>query len=444
MSTPRNATLPPTANAAADRDARGCPVTGADAASLAHFEQALSNTLAWRGGADEPLERALQAAPGMVMARVLQGWLLVLGRDRRRIQQGRPVLERARQVQGPHERERLHLAAIAAVLDDDYPLARALLGQLLRQTPHDVLALHAAHSLDYLTGDIEQLSDRVAQVLPAWDESLPGHHAVLSMQAFGLAERGEVAAAERAARAALALNPLDARAHHVMAHVFETTDRPAEGARWLEQHAQAWSTSRAVATHCAWHLALFCLALGDTAGAIDLFDRCIPAARSGDLADLIDASALLWRLQLFGVDLGPRWQALAAAWAPHIDDHYCSFGDVHAMLAFAGARDEVRVQRLLHSLEAAQSQPTRYGMMTRRLGLPACRALAAFGRGEHTLAITLLASLPAEAHRLGGSHAQRDVLHLTLLQAVERIRRPVAAPRGQRGDADSSIRTISA
>ena len=46
------------------------------------------------------------------------------------------------------------------------------------------------------------------------------------------------------------------------------------------------------------------------------------------------------------------------------------------------------------------------------------------GRGNDTLAVTLLASLPALAHRLGGSHAQRDVLHLTLLRAVERVRRP--------------------
>jgi hypothetical protein len=50
--------------------------------------------------------------------------------------------------------------------------------------------------------------------------------------------------------------------------------------------------------------------------------------------------------------------------------------------------------------------------------------LIAFGRGNDTLAINLLASLPALAHRLGGSHAQRDVLHLTLLKAIGRIRQP--------------------
>ena len=47
----------------------------------------------------------------------------------------------------------------------------------------------------------------------------------------------------------------------------------------------------------------------------------------------------------------------------------------------------------------------------------------AFGDGDDARAIMLLGSLPALAHRLGGSHAQRDVLNLTLLRAVERTRR---------------------
>jgi hypothetical protein len=58
--------------------------------------------------------------------------------------------------------------------------------------------------------------------------------------------------------------------------------------------------------------------------------------------------------------------------------------------------------------------------------MPACRGLIAFGRGDHPMAIELLASMPAQVHRLGGSHAQRDVLHLTLMQAIEGIRRPAS------------------
>ena len=123
-------------------------------------------------------------------------------------------------------RERMHLAALGAVLDDDYERAKAQLGEVLREQPRDVLALQVAHAFDYVTGDTARMHDRVAAVLPAWSSGLPGYHSVLAMHAFALEECGEFERAEQAARAALALNPLDARAHHVMAHVFEMTDRP--------------------------------------------------------------------------------------------------------------------------------------------------------------------------------------------------------------------------
>ena len=98
-----------------------------------------------------------------------------------------------------------------------------------------------------------------------------------------------------------------------------------------------------------------------------------PATRAKS-ADLIDAAALLWRIQLRGGDAGPRWTELAAAWAPHIEDGFCSFNDLHAMLAFVGARDWHRAQRLESTLARSQSLPTRHGATTRRLGLrPAAR-----------------------------------------------------------------------
>jgi len=53
-----------------------------------------------------------------------------------------------------------------------------------------------------------------------------------------------------------------------------------------------------------------------------------------------------------------------------------------------------------------------------------CLQLLAALVATAALATTLLASLPVHAHRLGGSHAQRDVLHLTLLKAIEHLRRP--------------------
>ncbi len=404
-------------------DARECHISGATPAALDAYERALAAFQGWRVGTEVQIELALREAPDFVMAYVLQAWLLTCSRDLQRVQSARAWLARAINLPG-NEREQGHLAALSAVLNDDLDRCKALLGDLLREQPRDALALQVAHVFDYLTGDSACLANRVPSVLPAWSHDLPGYHAVLAMHAFGLEENGEYARAEEVALAALELNPLDARAHHVMAHVFEMSERPDEGIRWLNANAASWSIDTVVATHCWWHLALFHLAKGQIDEALGLYDRRIRAGFSNEVADLIDAAALLWRVDLAGGESGSRWEELAAAWAPHIDDAYCSFTDIHAMLAFVGAGDWDTAQRLERSLVINSSQPTRHGRTTRLLGLPAGRALIAYGQGDDSLAITLLASLPPFAHRLGGSHAQRDVLHLTLAHAVDRFRRP--------------------
>jgi hypothetical protein len=57
---------------------------------------------------------------------------------------------------------------------------------------------------------------------------------------------------------------------------------------------------------------------------------------------------------------------------------------------------------------------------TREVGHPAARAIMAFGDGNYAEAVRLLRPIRGIAHRFGGSHAQRDVLDLTLVEAAFR------------------------
>ena len=397
-------------------DQRTNGMSGATPAAIAAYEQAVFAFQNWRRGADDHVAAALREAPDFVMAHALQAYMLVCSRDPEQVRSARAVLERLGSLPAS-DRERLHFSAIAAVVGDDYERAKGHLGRILELDPRDALALHVAHSFDHLTGDIEYLNERVAAVLPAWSSDLAGYSAVLAMHAFGLEEAGAFQRAEQTALAALALDGENARAHHVMAHVFEMTDRPEAGVRWLIEYRDRWQTDTVVATHCWWHLALFHLSLGDPDQSLALYDRRIRVSSSSGIADLIDASALLWRIQLHGGDPGHRWMELASAWAPHIDDGFCSFNDVHAMLAFVGGRHWRLARRLENALAGMQLSSTRHGQTTRLLGLPACSALIAFGEGDNDLAIELFEQLPPRAYQLGGSHAQRDVLYLTLQSA---------------------------
>ena len=60
-------------------------------------------------------------------------------------------------------------------------------------------------------------------------------------------------------------------------------------------------------------------------------------------------------------------------------------------------------------------------MMSREIGVPACEAFAAFGRGDYALTIELLMPVRGKANRMGGSHAQRDMFSWTLTEAALRL-----------------------
>ena len=423
-------------------DFRGYAISGATPAALEVYERALATFQSWRSGAQSKLAPALHDAPAFVMAHVMQAYLHLSSRDPALVQAAKPVLVKATALPA-NSRERLHLAAIAAVLADDYEGAKAILDNLLQEFQRDVLALQVAHALDYVTGDVARLGERLPGVLPAWSGDLPGYHAVLAMHAFGLGECGQYERAGELAHQALSLDAFDARAHHVLAHVFEMTGRAEAGLDWMYRNIPYWAVDTVVATHCWWHVALFHLAEGDVERALSLYDRRVRSGRSRAISDMIDATSLLWRIDLQGGDTGNRWSELASAWAPHIADGFCSFSDLHAMMAFVGGRRWKLAGRLERTLAWRQSQRTRHGYTTRQVGLPVGRALIAFGRGDYSGAIGLLGSVPALAQRIGGSHAQRDVLHLTLLRAVENVRRPASRP-GIVADVASRLPSIRA
>ena len=404
----------------APRDARGCEVTGGNPHALEHYERALGGFLAWTGEPRAEARRALEEAPGFVMGHMLEAELHLCSRDPEDMQGALRSLRRAQQLP-QNARERMHVAAVATALRGDYDRARQLLACILARHPRDLLALAVSHTIDHYLGDTLDLRGRVAAVLPAWSRADTGYHGVLAMHAFGLGEAGEYGRAEDAALAALELEPRDIRAHHARAHVLEMQGRSGQGLRWMGERAEYWTGAGPSSTHVWWHLALYHLELGGAGHALELYDRRIAAAPVPSLSELIDASALLWRLELHGTEPGPRWRQLAERWAPHAEDAFCAFNDLHAMLAFVGARRTDLARRLLRAQRRRLAHGGTNETMLRVVGLPACQALAAFGDEDYARAAALLRGLPDVSHRLGGSHAQRGLIGLTLRAAQEKI-----------------------
>lgn len=261
------------------------------------------------------------------------------------------------------------------------------------------------------------LRDRIARALPHWGRSLPGYHAVIGMHAFGLEESGDYAQAEKQGRLSVELEPRDGWGQHSVAHVMEMTNRPRDGVAWMRGNVDAWSPDSFFAVHNWWHLAVYHLELEQIDEVLRLYDGPIYGKRSTVILEMIDAAALLWRLHLRGVHLGDRWEALADNWTPHIGAGNYVFNDVHAAMAFAGSRRPQSLQALLETQRAAMGSAGDNAYFAREVGHSATLAIQAFGEGSYAEAVRLLRPIRNIAHRFGGSHAQRDVLDLTLIEA---------------------------
>ncbi len=243
---------------------------------------------------------------------------------------------------------------------------------------------------------------------------------MLGARAFGLEETGDYAGAETAAREALRRNPADAWAAHALAHVFEMTSRPEEGAAFLQASRADWRDAHFMAGHNGWHLALYLIELGRIDEVLAGFDRHMLAALPNDATlDRVDAASLLWRLELEGVDVGARWGAVRKQWAAHLHDHVLAFNDLH--LAFAVAGDSKLAAMLGESLDAfAREGEGDNAAVMRQVGRPLIDAMLDFAQRDYAEAIERILPLRYEVWRIGGSHAQRDVVDLTLIAAAER------------------------
>ena len=410
---------------------RGEPVSCGDATALALYEQALTQYQSYRGDPIATIEKALASAPDFVLGHVLRALVLYTFTERRFIEQARVSVTTAEALlPRANPRERALVAAARALVDGDWASAGAALDRVLVDHPRDILAIQTGHLVDFFRGDTLNLRNRIVRVLPHWSAGVPGYSYLLGMYAFGLEECNQYAEAEETARRALQLEAKDAWAVHAGVHVMEMQGRIDEGIDWLVSREKDWAPENPFAFHNWWHLTLFHLDQERYAEALAVYDAQIHREPPDPALQLIDATALLWRLHLDGVDVGTRAASVADNWAKRLETErgFYAFNDMHAMMAFALAGRKAEAEQLLADLDwtVEQGPPTNRSM-TRDVGRAICRGIRAFGQNRYPEAIAELQPVRDIASRFGGSHAQRDVLTLSLIEAAIRSGQPALA-----------------
>jgi tetratricopeptide (TPR) repeat protein len=404
-------------------DQHGLPTTVANRAALDHYDRAVDELLHFRAEVVAESGAALDEDPTFPMAVALRAYLGLLTTDHDDAVAARAYLATYRPGE-THPRERAHLHAANQLAGGDFHAAGRTLRDLTVEYPRDALALAVGHQIDFFTGDAVSLRDRIGGALSAWHPDDRHYPNVLGMYAFGLEEAGHYDRSEDVGREAVDRDPRDVWGIHAVAHTYEMQGRFGDGLRYLDDRLDDWSKDTFFNVHNWWHYGLYALEKGDNVRALEIYDTVLYDP-DGISLQLLDAAALLWRFALAGDRQTARFAALVEPWQRRAEHPFYAFNDAHAVMAYVGAGRFDLAEALIRSrtewLDTEQQGSNR--AMTARVGLPVCRALLAFGQARYEQTVDLLYPIRDHVNEFGGSHAQRDAVYKTLVEAALRAKK---------------------
>ena len=400
-------------------DRCGLPISTPSDAAAAAYREGLDLMLSAWPGAAAALEQAIAADPGFALPHMALGRVLA---TYGKLDAARAQAATARRLvaQRGTERERSHVAAMALAVEGRSADACERALAHLDSWPGDASVLSlllGAYGLLAFSGRADHDQARVdvcERVAPHYGDDWW----FLGYRGWSHIENGSVSAGRAMVERSLAMRRANANTAHAFSHALFEQGAAEEADTFLAGWLPIYDRAGWLNAHLFWHRALLALERDDAAGALAIYrDRIQPrVASAAPMAVLADSASLLWRLGLYG-HAAPNhaWDDVARLAGRHFSAPGLPFAEVHVAFVAAATGDRA-------GLEA------RVGAWERRLAdtaLPhaavaavVCRAVAAFAEGDHARCAAILEPAAAEVVRIGGSHAQREVVEDLLLVAL--------------------------
>ena len=414
------------------RDGAGLTVTTATPAALEAYERGREGLLGWDRSALDQFRAATAHDPDLALAHAGAGVCLFLDE---RFEEARAAIEAARRtVAGQSERERSHVESLALLVTGKPPDAERAMKEHLAGHPRDLVVLQRLYFIWFWQGRFPEMLGLTNTLT----RHSPGCSYMLGLHAFALEQAGRCDEALRVAQAALLRNPRDAWAIHALAHALYEMAAFDTGIRRLPPAVHPCTNLNWFRNHLLWHLALMHLAAGEYERASVLGRRVFERTPSSIAGDLHDSISLLWRLQLIGLDVRERWRPFVDIAGGRLNRQGLLFHAVHLAMALAGGGDWETAGKQLGMLRERVAKD-RSGF-TGEVVVPLVEGLQAFAGGDYARAIERIEPLRPRLVEIGGSRAQRDVFHDTLLEAcfragdMERAQRLLAERIARRPD----------
>ena len=394
------------------RDAYGLPVSTTSAVAVDAYDRGVRGLLGFSAATIDCFGEALGHDPDFALARAGLAVSLYLNE---KIPEGRGAMETACAAAAAlPERERRHVEALALWVGGRGDDAVGLIKEILARHPRDVVLAQRLYFIYFWQGRSGEMLELTRSLLDAFEAD----SYILGLHAFSLEENRRFDEALPLAERAMVLNPKDAWAVHAMAHVHYERGDNARGIEALPQKIHPCDHLGYFRNHLLWHLALMHLAEGSYGRVRRLFEGVFGSVPISVGSDLQDSVSLAWRLDLYGRPDPTRWAHLGAAARNWLEHPLLLFHDLHVGMALAASGDWRAAGLHLERLQE-RSKKTRNRTLP-EVVVPLLEGLHAFAGGDYSTAATRIEPIQDRIVEVGGSHAQREVFHDTLLAAALR------------------------
>lgn len=391
-------------------DFRQLPFCAASDRAATLYGHAIDALLAAQPAAEGLLLQLLTEDPDCAMGRIA---LARLRQAQGRGTQARAEAERALAL-APQltPRERSHIEALASAVRGEGARSLARITAHMQSYPRDVFALVPATGVFGLFGFSGEPGREEAhlQFLLRHREALADDAWFNATLAFAQAETGRLDDAARHLEKSWQRNPHSANTAHARAHLEYERGRDDDTLGWLEAWLADYPGDGLLHCHLGWHIALARLRLGDADGALQACSRWVhpldpahgPGGWGPPLNLVPDAISLWFRAWLRGVAFSQQhWADLCARALAQLPQPGVRFGDFHLCLCFAMAGEQARLDDWLSRIDGPTAGLIREA---------ATGAVAAVGSRWEDAERAFTRALPHH-EILGGSRAQRDLLH---------------------------------
>ncbi|MET4717539.1 hypothetical protein ABIF63_001645 [Bradyrhizobium japonicum] len=405
----------------AHEDRYGLSLSTSSHEAAAAYREGVDLMLAGWTGTAEALERAIAADPDFALPHIARARVHAFYQQGDLARQ-KAAVARERVAKRGTERERSHVETLALAIEGRLPEAIASTLKHVDAWPRDAVVLSlplGAFGLFAFSGMPDhdrarhELCERVAQ-----------HYGedwwFLTMSGWAMTENGDVKRGRGVTERGFDLRRQNAHAAHAVLHAMFEDGSIDAADRLVDDWIPCYDRTGILHGHIRWHQALGALEHGDAARALAIYaDVLQPSATQAPPLNVVtDSASLLWRLSAYGHTVPEAlWLEADATAQKLFPKSSLPFADVHmALFAAATQNQEALAARL-----AAIEQRLGDGKLPAGPVVPAiCRALVAFAREDYASCVQTLAPVLGEIVRIGGSHAQRELIEDTYIVALMR------------------------